>query len=107
MLDYEGLTVRDLKRIVNREEATPAAIGLFVAYDTWRRATRPSILTNELLRWIEDKWRFSAFANELEYWISLGEALARLGAMVESNRAMSNIAPLGLQIEIFLLEISL
>ena len=108
MLDYERLTVRDLKRIVNREEATPAAIGLFVAYDTWRRATqRPSILTNELLRWIEDKWRFSTFANELDYWISLGEALARLSARVMSNKAMSNFAPLGLQIEIFILETSL
>ena len=108
MLDYERITARDLKRIVNRGEATPAAIGLFVAYDVWRRhAKHKGIVTNELLRWIEAKWRFSAFANELDYWIDLGNELARLVTLVEAQRAMSSIAPLGLQLEIFQMEGSL
>ena len=37
MLDYEGMTARDLKRIVSRGEPTPVAIGFFVLYDYWER----------------------------------------------------------------------
>lgn len=108
MLDYEGLTVRDLKRIVNREEATPAAIGLFVAYDAWRRTTGPAgIVTNELLRWIEDKWRFKTFANELDYWISLGSLLTRLTIQVSHAYLQCTIINMGLYTQIFSLEGSL
>ena len=73
MLDYEGLTVRDLKRIVNRGEATPAAIGLFVLYDFWEREHgRRAIVDNKLLRYIESKWAYSPYANELDYWLEFG-----------------------------------
>lgn len=90
MLDYEGLTVRDLKRIVNREEATPAAIGLFIVHDAWRRDHRlPYIISNELLRWIEEKWRFKTFANELDYWVGLAEHLNRLEYGVTRARLAS------------------
>lgn len=76
MLDYEGLTVRDLKRIVNRGEATPAAIGLFVLYDYWEREHgRRAIVDNKLLRYIESKWAFSPYANELDFWLELGAQL--------------------------------
>lgn len=98
MLDYEGLTVRDLKRIVNREEATPAAIGLFVVYDAWRRDHKlPHIISNELLRWIEEKWRFKTFANELDYWIGLGEQLSRL----EYGVARAKLASATTNLDIF------
>jgi hypothetical protein len=105
MLDYENITARDLRRIVNREEATPAAIGLFVAYDTWGRTEdHKGIVTNELLRWIEDKWRFKAFANELDYWISLGQALARLSMQIEYARLQCGLINLALFTEVFSLE---
>lgn len=79
MLDYERLTVRDLKRIVNREEATPAAIGLFVVYDFWEREHgRRTIVDNKLLRHIESKWAYTAYANELDYWLELGGQLRSL-----------------------------
>lgn len=108
MLDYESLTVRDLKRIVNREEATPAAIGLFVAYDAWRHTKHiPHIITNELLRWIEDKWRFRAFANELDYWISLGELLTQIEAMIAREKLGSLLVNVALYTEIFSVEGSL
>ena len=108
MLDYERITARDLKRIVNREEATPAAIGLFVAYDMWRRlAAGGGITTNELLRWIEDKWRFRTFANELDYWISLGQLLNQIAAQTDIARVECVIASLALRTEILSLEGSL
>ena len=76
MLDYEGLTVRDLKRIVNRGEATPAAIGLFVLYDYWEREHgRRSIVDNKLLRYIESKWAYTTYANELDFWLELAGQL--------------------------------
>lgn len=76
MLDYEGITARDLKRIVNRGEATPAAIGLFVLYDYWEREHgRRSIVDNKLLRYIESKWAYSTYANELDFWLELGAEL--------------------------------
>ena len=80
MLDYERLTVRDLKRIVNREEATPSAIGLFVVYDMWEREHgRRAVVDNTLLRYIEGKWAFTTYANELDYWVDLGGQLRVLG----------------------------
>ncbi len=76
MLDYERITARDLKRIVNREEATPAAIGLFLLYDYWEREHgRRAIVDNKLLRYIESKWAFSPYANELDFWLELGGQL--------------------------------
>lgn len=108
MLDYEGITARDLKRIVNREEATPAAIGLFVAYDAWRRtAGQKHIVTNELLRWIEDKWRFKTFANELDYWISLGQFLTTFSFQTDVTRIECILASVTLRTEILSLEGSL
>lgn len=89
MLDYEGMTVRDLKRIVNREEATPAAIGLFVLYDYWEREHgRRSIVDNKLLRYIESKWQFSPYANELDFWLELGVQLRilELQALEQANK---------------------
>ena len=108
MLDYEKITARDLKRIVNREEATPAAIGLFIAHDIWRRLAEPEgITTNELLRWIEDKWRFKTFANELDYWISLGEFLSRFTIQIDIARVQCALTSLVLRTEILSLEGSL
>lgn len=90
MFDYERLTVRDLKRIVNRGEATPAAIGLFVLSDYWEREHgRRAIVDNKLLRYIESKWQFTPYANELDYWLKLGELLKQLEyqALKEVERA--------------------
>ncbi len=90
MLDYEKITTRDLKRIVNRGEATPAAIGLFVVYDFWEREHgRRSIVDNKLLRYIVGKWAYSASANELEFWLELGGQLRilELQAIEQANRA--------------------
>lgn len=90
MLDYERITARDLKRIVNRGEATPAAIGLFVVYDFWEREhERRSIVDNKLLRHIESKWAFSTYANELEYWLELGTQLRilELRAIEQASKA--------------------
>lgn len=76
MLNYEGLTVRELKRIVNRGEATPTEIGLFVVYDMWEREHgRRTIVDNKLLRYIEEKWQFREYANELDYWLEFGAEL--------------------------------
>ena len=94
MLDYEGLTVRDLKRIVNREEATPAAIGLFVVYDNWEQAHgRRSVVNNKLLRYIESKWAYSPHANELDYWIGLAGQLRslELQGIQQGQRAQINL----------------
>ena len=91
MLDYERLTVRDLKRIVNRREATPAAIGLFVLYDFWERGhSRRAIVDNSLLRYIESKWQFSPHANELDFWVELSQQLKLLEfqALEQGQRAM-------------------
>lgn len=90
MLDYERITARDLKRIVNRGEATPAAIGLFVLSDYWEREHgRRAIVDNKLLRYIESKWQFTPYANELDYWLKLGELLKQLEyqALKEVERA--------------------
>lgn len=90
MLDYEKITARDLKRIVNRGEATPAAIGLFVVYDFWEREHgRRSIVDNKLLRYIVGKWAYSASANELEFWLELGGQLRilELQAIEQANKA--------------------
>jgi len=90
MLDYERITARDLKRIVNRGEATPAAIGLFVVYDFWEREHgRRSIVDNKLLRYIVGKWAYSASANELEFWLELGGQLRilELQAIEQANKA--------------------
>ena len=90
MLDYEKITTRDLKRIVNRGEATPAAIGLFVVYDFWEREHgRRSIVDNKLLRYIVGKWAYSASANELEFWLELGGQLRilELQAIEQANKA--------------------
>jgi len=89
MLDYERLTARDLKRIVNRGEATPAEIGLFVAYDFWEREHgRRSIVDNKLLRYIVGKWAYSASANDLEFWLELGGQLRilELQAIEQANK---------------------
>lgn len=81
-IDYQSVTVRDLKRMVNRGEATPTEIGLFIAYDTWEREHgRRAIVTNDILRWIEEKWKFKPYANELDYWIDFGKHLLTVRAM--------------------------
>ena len=94
MLDYEGLTVRDLKRIVNRGEASPAAIGLFVVYDYWEREHgRKSIVDNKLLRHIESKWAYTAYANELDFWLELAGQLRllELQAIARANKAQISL----------------
>lgn len=84
----KGLTVRELKRIVNREEATPAEIGLFVVYDMWESAHgRRAIVDNKLLRYIESKWQFKPYANELDYWIDLGQRMGRLELEAKTTSA--------------------
>jgi len=93
MLDYERLTVRDLKRIVNREEATPAAIGLFVLYDYWEREHgRRAIVDNKLLRYIESKWAYTAHANELEFWLELGGQLHILELQAREMASKAHIS---------------
>lgn len=83
-MDYERITTRELKRIVNRGEATPAAIGLFVLHDYWEREHgRRAIVDNILLRYIEGKWQFTPYANELDFWLGLGEQLTRLEYAIE------------------------
>lgn len=82
MIDYESITVRELKRMVNQREATAAEIGLFVAYATRETESgRKSVVTNELLRWIEGKWVTRPYANELNYWIEFGKHLRGLELM--------------------------
>lgn len=93
MLDYERITARDLKRIVNRGEATPAAIGLFVVYDFWEREhERRSIVDNKLLRHIESKWAFSTYANELDYWLELGTQLRLLELKAIEQAARAHVS---------------
>lgn len=92
MLDYEKITVRKLKRIVSREEATPAEIGLFVSHEIWRRYNGcggRAIVDNPLLRWIERQWIGRPWAADLDYWIALGDLLAWAEGAMRETAALS------------------
>jgi hypothetical protein len=99
-IDYKSVTVRDLKRMVNRGEASPTEIGLFVAYDTWERESgRRAIVTNELLRWIEEKWRFKPYANELDYWVDFGKHLVSVQYRANRESVLFSLALVTISVE--------
>lgn len=79
MIDYETVTARDIRRMVNRAEVSPAELGLLVLWGTREvEYGRKSPINNELIRWIESKWVTKPYANSLDYFIDYAKHLVRL-----------------------------
>lgn len=79
-LAFDEMSPAAFKRLVTREGASAAAIGLYVTHGVLERhhGIGGRLFTNELLRWIEGRWEGTGRDNDLDYWIALGDYLAWL-----------------------------
>lgn len=78
-MDFKEMSPAAFKRLVTREGASPAAIGLYITYGVLEKYHGGGpLFTNELIRWLDSRWEDTGRESDLDYWIALGDYLAWL-----------------------------